>query len=243
MMIGGQLARAAAEGGASRFTIKGAVALEMRLPALGRATRDIDLIADATASEPLIDLLRQALSEAYQGFSFRVKGDPYVMPNESMRAEVVLEYLGSGWATVRVDVSPREGDATEIELVAPIDLRPLGLVTPEPLPCLSLRYHLAQKIHAMTVPSEDRPNERFRDLADVLLLRPLLDDVTTLGRACQLVFALRDTHPWPPSFDPPPAWERPFEALAAELGLIPSAFTAAVEEGRAFIAEAARTVR
>ncbi len=56
---------------------KGAVALEMRLPCRARATKDIDLVIDGADEEDLAAVLREALENNYQAFSFRVKGDPY----------------------------------------------------------------------------------------------------------------------------------------------------------------------
>ncbi|MGH9158379.1 MAG: nucleotidyl transferase AbiEii/AbiGii toxin family protein [Vicinamibacteraceae bacterium] len=46
MILGGQLERGSSLAKGPRFTIKGAVALEMRLPLKARATRDIDLVVD-----------------------------------------------------------------------------------------------------------------------------------------------------------------------------------------------------
>src|SRR5690348_6230373 len=46
MVLGGALERAGFDGEESRFTVKGGVALELRLRALGRATRDLDLVFD-----------------------------------------------------------------------------------------------------------------------------------------------------------------------------------------------------
>ena len=45
--------------------------------------------------------------------------------------------------------------------------RELNSVTgPAQLPCLPLRFHVAQKLHGMTLPPRPgKQNERFRDLA------------------------------------------------------------------------------
>lgn len=131
--------------------------------------------ARSSAEGDLVSALREALDRGYQGFVFRVKGEPYVMPNDSVRVDVALEYRGRGWGTIQVDLSAREGDSTEVEMVEPLSLEPFGLDTPDVLPCLSLRFHIAQKIHAMTKPPVDEgtPNERFRDLVDLLLMREL----------------------------------------------------------------------
>jgi hypothetical protein len=239
MVLGGQLERASTVAEGPRFTIKGAVALEMRLRAKARATRDIDLVVDEEGGRDIAQLLDEALEGSYQDFMFRVKGEPHVMPNGSLRFQVALEYRGRSWSTVQLDLSRGEGDTTEVELVDPLALEAFGLETPPALPCLSLRYHMAQKIHGMTQPpkGDEAANERFRDLADLLLMRELATDLVGLREACIEVFALRGTHAWPPPLDPPSAWEEPFAALAGELELPMAALAEAVEEARALIAE------
>ncbi|MFO8175102.1 MAG: nucleotidyl transferase AbiEii/AbiGii toxin family protein [Longimicrobiales bacterium] len=237
MVIGGRLEEVSSSSAGTRFTIKGAVALEMRLPERARATKDIDLVIDGADEDDLAAVLREALREDYQDFSFRVKGEPYVMPNNAVQVEVAMDYRGRSWSTVQVDLSKREGEATEVELVDALELKPFGLSTPSALPCLSLRYHIAQKIHAMTQPAaeEDASNERFRDLADVLLLRQLVEHLPAVRAACVEVFAFRGTHGWPPALEPPAFWEGLYAELAAGLELEEKTLKDAVREARAFI--------
>ncbi len=237
MVVGGQLERASSAAEGPRFTIKGAVALEMRLPTKARATRDIDLVVDDAEGRDVARILDDALAGSYQDFTFRVKGEPHLMPNGSVRLDVVLHYRGKNWGTIQVDVSRREGAATEVELVPPLALEPFGLDTPPALPCLSLRYHVAQKIHGMTQPprGDDVPNERFRDLVDLLLMRELAHDMSGIREACVEVFALRGTHTWPPSFEPPAFWAEPFGRLAADVGLAAKTLAQAAAEAQAFI--------
>ena len=237
MILGGQLERVNAATGGPRFTIRGAVAIEMRLPGKARATKDIDLVIDNLGEEDPTAALRGALEGSYQGFTFRVKGEPYVMPNASVRVDVALDYGGRSWSTTQVDLSPQEGDRTEVELVEPLRLEPFGLDTPGALPCLSLRYHIAQKIHAMTEPPRDEtiPNERFRDLVDLLLIRELTTELGGVRAACVEVFALRATHSWPPVLDPPKFWAEPFATLAGEIELPVHSLGDAVQEALRFI--------
>jgi len=239
MVLAGRLEQVNAESEVATFTIKGAVALEMRFPAGARATKDIDIIAEAVDERELAEVLEQVLAEGYQGFTFRIKDDPYEMPHDSVRFQVALEYRGRSWSTVQVDLSRGEGDATEVELVNPLALEPFGLDTPPALPCLSLRYHMAQKIHGMTQPpkADEEANERFRDLVDLLLMREIASDLAGVRDACVEVFALRGTHAWPPAMHPPEIWEAPFAALAAELELPVSTLAEGVEAAVAFIGE------
>lgn len=235
MILGGALERAGFGGEGPKFTIKGGVALELRLRELARATRDLDLVLNHPEAD-LIEELENALAAPHEGFTFRRKGEPERMPNGAVRVQVALQYSGRPWATVQVDVARRELDRTEVDLVDAIDLRPLGLNAPEQLPCLSLRYHIAQKIHAMTLPPEgDRVNDRFRDLVDLLLLRDLVTDYDTIRDACKEVFTYRDTHAWPPSFEVPEQWVEPFARLAEDVELGTTDIYQAVVDLRAFL--------
>ena len=219
MVLGGALERAGFEGTGRRFTIKGGVALELRLRHLARATKDLDLILLSDDGDPGEEL-EQALAKPYQGFTFRVRNAPEVMPNGATRLEVALQYLGKAWGTVQIDASTYEGDGTEIEMVDAISLAPFGIDGPDVLPCLSLPYHVAQKIHAMTLPPrEGRVNQRYRDLVDLLLLREWITDFDTVKRACREVFDTRATHAWPPMFTPPDDWVDQYARMAEELGL------------------------
>ncbi len=242
MILGGQLERVSANAEGPRFTIKGAVAIEMRLPTKARATRNIDLVVDDVGDANLVAALRESLDGVYQEFTFRVRGEPYLMPNNSVRVDVALQYRSRGWGTIQVDLSPREGDSTEIELVEPLRLEPFGLDTPSALSCLSLRCHMAQKIHSMTEPPLDQetPNERFRDLVDLLLMKELTEDLGGVRAACEEVFALRATHEWPPVLEPPAIWKEPFAMLAAEVDLPVHSLADAVREAQAFVAAIAR---
>jgi hypothetical protein len=116
MILGGQLERGSAAAEGPRFTIKGAVALEMRLHLKARATRDLDLVVDDIGNADPIAALRSALDGSYQGFTFRLKGEAHVMPHETVRVQVALDYKGRSWGTAQVDLSPGEGDGTEIEM-------------------------------------------------------------------------------------------------------------------------------
>lgn len=234
MVLGGALERAGFDGAGRKFTIKGGVALEMRLRHLARATKDLDLVL--LSEGDLIQELASALERPYEGFSFRLRGEPHVMPNSAVRTEVALQYLGKPWGTIQVDIARQEGGRTEIDMVDAISLSPFGLDGPETLPCLSLPYHVAQKIHAMTAPPpEGRRNDRFRDLVDLLLIREWITDFEAVQRACREVFELRGTHAWPPFFLAPDHWVEQYAGMAASLGMEVTDVHQAAHEVRAFI--------
>ncbi|HEX2219221.1 MAG TPA: nucleotidyl transferase AbiEii/AbiGii toxin family protein [Gemmatimonadales bacterium] len=234
MVLGGALERAGYTADGPVFTIKGGVAMELRLRHLARATRDLDLILN-TGADPL-EALQAALQEPYEGFSFQVKGSPLVMPNGAIRVEVGLQFLGKSWGTVQVDAAEREPAGAEVEMVDAFSLAVFGLRGPDRLPCLSLPEHVAQKIHALTLPPRPgRRNERFRDLVDLLLLRGWVTDLEAVRSACRTVFASRGTHPWPPRIEVPEHWVAPFGAMAREVGLHLHDVHSAAIEARQFL--------
>ncbi len=240
MVLCGALIERAQGASQPDFLIKGGVALELRLPGRARATRDLDVTL-ARGDELLIDVVESALQCEFEGFTFRRKGEPYVMPNSVLRVEIAIQYRGRSWSTARLDVTTNELDTLEFEYVNAIPLRPFGLTGPEQLPCLTLPYQIAQKIHAV---SESRPqgrdNDRVRDMVDLLLLRDTISDLAAVRAACQRVFDLRGTHSWPPTFEPPDWWVAEFERSASEVGLREIVFADALAEMRRFIGEISR---
>ncbi|HXC25858.1 MAG TPA: nucleotidyl transferase AbiEii/AbiGii toxin family protein [Gemmatimonadaceae bacterium] len=234
MAFGSALARASQDT-EDIFTIKGGVALELRMGSIARATRDIDVIVDGATTE-LIRSFERVLTHAYEGFGFARRGAPHVMRNDIVRVDVAITYYGAPWATIQVDLSATEGGITEVEFVDVLPVAMLALTAPGQIPCLSLRYQIAQKLHALTAPvPEGRSNDRFRDLVDLLLLMPLLEDLTCVRTACVEVFATRATHAWPPQLVAWPEWKAPFAELARETNLAITDIAMAIAEVEGFI--------
>ena len=127
-----------------------------------------------------------------------------------------------GWGVGRVvlNLNRHEGHE-EIELVNALDLETLfGVTGPDRVPVLGLPWHVAHKIHAVSRPStRDHPNDRVQDVADLLLLQPLITDLPAVRRACERVFRDRGTHSWPPTIALPPTWAEPYARLANEFEL------------------------
>lgn len=217
-MAGGALSRETVEG-VPRFALKGGVALELRLRGRGRATRDLDVVLNDPRGD-LLDQLHAALHPGFEQFTFRIHGDARALRPDTVRAEVSVQYGGKSWARVQVDLSRGEAGLFEVEMVEALDFGGVSFGFPAALPCLSLHLQAAQKLHAMTRPSIDgRPNTRFRDLVDLVLLIDLIDDLPAFRSTCVDLFAHRNTHPWPPAVELPPDWEGPFTALAEQVEL------------------------
>ena len=223
-----------------RFIVKGGVALELRLRDRARATKDIDIVLRDTTAD-LADSLEDALTgEPYQGFSFRRKGEPLLLDNGAVNIEFGVTYKGQPWTSVSVDIARAEAGEVDVEWVDAIALTDaLGVTGPAQLPCLPLRFHVAQKLHGMTLPPRPgKQNERFRDLVDLLLMDAMIThDYAALREACELVFRNRNTHSWPPDLSTVPAhWAQPFARLAEELELVETDLEAAILRVRNFVA-------
>jgi hypothetical protein len=240
MILAGFLEQASRSADGYRFTVKGGVALELRLKDRARATKDIDLVlhhdeADlARALEHAVDIGARG---GYQGFRFRRKGEPLVLENRTISVELAVTYEGGAWTSIIVDVARAEPGEGEIELIPALPLQEaIGITGPNELACLPLRMHVAQKLHGMTLPPRPgKRNERFKDLVDILLMEALVTDYAGLREACESVFRTRNIHHWPPVLELPSHWAEPFAALARELDLPVVDGHEAMERVRAFV--------
>jgi hypothetical protein len=181
-----------------RFLLKGGVAIELRLKLRARATKDVDIIVIPEGDAHAVDMLEDALQDPYLGFAFRLADVRDSADAPARRLDVKMTYKRKPWATVRLEASLPEAHAAEPEQISAFSLKQLGLDGPEQVSCQSLRYQMATKLHAVTERFDDRANDRYRDLIDVLLLAELKPSLPRVAQACQDVFAAGATHPWPP---------------------------------------------
>lgn len=242
MAIGGAVARTGDGGIGTYFSIRGGIALELRRPGTVRATKDLDLTYHGFQADMVL-ALEEALAAPYGRFRFQRTGAVLEMDRaESLRVEIGVRFDGAEWGTLPLDLTRSESPSETIELVAALDLlATFGIEGPAALPCLSLPYHLAHKLHAATRPdSQEYPNERVQDLIDLLIFRDELTSPThriLVRAACVEVFGGRSTHPWPPEFVPPARWTEPFARMANELTLEPTDLHEATAEIRQLIAD------
>lgn len=184
------------------FAVKGGSALEIRYGAAARASRDIDLDYRGVISD-VHGVLTELAMSGWSGFEARVLDpQPLAIPWTNIsgqRITLKLTYLGKPFTTVPIEVVAVH--AIDIDLVAAIRLDAVGLNSPESIPCLSLNYQIAEKLHACTDPLDGlRTNDRVSDLLDLTLIEDLESDLdlAAVGSACTEVFSHRATHPWPP---------------------------------------------
>ena len=226
-----------------RWVLKGGLALELRLPDLARATRDLDLaIPRAGDGQHVHAELLDALVEDVQRdfFAFAVsppkplKADRGGRPG--WRFPVEARLAARTFVTVRLEVMARADEiAGGTELLTFASRLAFANYPPSvTVEAVDLAQHAAEKFHALTRTYGDRPNTRVKDLVDlVLLVENDLVDPARLRQRVRTVFTLRDTHQMLDDLPVlPVAWERDYTALVADLDVEARTVNAALDRLR-----------
>ncbi len=203
------------------WVLKGGFALQLRYGLRARPTRDVDL---RTPREPTaaLDRLRQATAAApsTDHFSFEfgeVAQELQGAPGGSLRVRVVARVAGLEFVTFHLDLSSGDAVVDPPDILRGSDLLQFAGIAPIEFPVYPVPQHLAEKLHAYTLP-RGQENTRVRDLVDLVLIAATETvEADRLSRSVEATFAIRGTHPLPERFpEPPVSWAQPFAALAAE---------------------------
>ena len=239
-VVSAAMQRAVDDTGAPRFLLKGGTMLQYRLPGMSRTTQDIDGLIrgdiDAFMSE-----LDQTLAEPWGPLTLvRGEVETIEVPHRLVkprRFDVTVLLNGVTWRRVPVEISPDEGEAGAApERIPSPSLAGFGLPTPDHLTSLSMRFQIAQKIHAVTTP-HDPPafvNDRARDVVDLLLLRDLVDATGSptlaevrvavedvfVARAGEAATAGASVRSWPARLTAHVHWEASFGKAAESAGVV-----------------------
>lgn len=232
--------------GVERIGFKGGSALELRFGFRARTSKDLDAAYRGELDEGL-QLIRDRLAAGWNGFT-AVVDDPEEITRAGispppLRTKIKLRYKDRPFVTVPFEMAAAEGRSmSEPELLpSAVQLEPVQLEGPESIPFLPIRYQIAQKLHACTEDVGEPPNQRVRDLHDILLIEELAvepGDYPTIRAACVEIFDGRNKHPWPPDITAWPGWAQLWADLVNEEALIMTlqeavtaveAFVAAVE--------------
>lgn len=253
-VVSAALQRAVDASGSPLFLLKGGTMLQYRLPGMSRTTSDIDGLVRGDLDGFLTEL-DLVLGEPWGPLTL-VRGDVeiIVVPHRLVnprRFDMTVLLNGVTWRRVQVEVAPDEGQAGATpEQIASPSLAGFGLPSPEHLISLSLRYQIAQKIHAVTDP-HDPPaavNDRARDVVDLLLLRDLVastgqPSLVEVRAAVEDVFAARaaeadatggSPRAWPTQVTAHSHWAPSFARAAESAGLAIS-LTEAVDQANAWL--------
>ena len=207
--------------------LKGGLVLELRLER-ARTTKDVDLRLVGAPSRTLDRLQRAGRRDLGDHLEFLVVPDPRHpeieaegMAYEGLRFRVEPRIADKIYGRpFGVDVAFAEPLGGPVELIEPPGWLDFAGVEPPAVPVYPLETHIAEKLHAYTLP-RSRPNSRVKDLPDIALLatvRPI--EAESLRRAIARTWTHRGTHPLPDRVPAPPeSWERPYAELARTNGL------------------------
>jgi hypothetical protein len=219
-------------------TLKGGLVLEMRL-ARARTTKDIDLRMMGSADNVLERLQAAGRLDLGDYMSFEIQPDvdhPEIrnegMKYDGYRYRAECRLAGAIYSRpFGVDVAFGDPLVGEPDLAVAEDLLSFAGIAPPTLRLYPVVSHIAEKLHALTMP-RSRPNTRVRDLPDIALLAttgPI--EEAELRMAFEKTFRFRGTHSLPTSIpELPTFWDGPYAAMAAADELIWRTF-AEVTEG------------
>ncbi len=212
------------------FVLKGGYAMELRF-ATARATKDVDLtclsrvddlhlVIENVIMRELRNLVKADLKDYFVFEVGSAQMDLDNAPYGGARYSVASFVDRRLFVRFQLDIGA-DVVVDEIEHVDGSDwLKYCGIETPK-MRIISVEQQLAEKLHAYTLPREQRLNSRVKDLIDMLLLtqlRPI--NGAHFKLTLQKVYDVRRTHTLPKSLDPPPSeWLPLYESLAAECGL------------------------
>lgn len=223
--------------------LKGGLVLELRLER-ARTTKDIDLRVTGSPDNVLAKLQEAARLDLGDFMSFEVTRDaeqPKIqndgMQYEGLRFRAQCRLAGKLYGQVfGVDVAFGDPILGEPEIATADDVLAFAGIAPPVLRLYPIETHLAEKLHAYTMPRA-RPNTRVKDLPDIALLataKPI--EALRLREALERTFIYRATHPLPRTLpDPLASWSMPYAQLARENDLAWSTLEQLTTVVRAFL--------
>ncbi len=218
----------------SSWALKGGYAMELRLN-MTRTTKDLDLSwrgqpKPATRAETGA-ILRDTLQEAAgvdlgDRFTFLI-GEPdtdvIAAPYGGARYPVEARMAGRVFARFHVDVGVGDAVLNPLEVIMTRDWLDFAGIPTRPFPSISREQQFAEKLHAYTLPRENGPNTRARDLLDMMLLIHMKIEPATTAEAVAATFKRRAKHNMPAELNAPPAeWATLYAELAREWKLTES---------------------
>jgi hypothetical protein len=208
--------------------LKGGLVLELRL-ARARTTKDVDLRVTGSPNNVLANLQQAGRQDLGDFMTFELRPDdehPTIdsdgMQYEGLRFRAECRLAGKLYGQrFGVDVAfgdPIFGDG---DVVTADDVLDFAGIAPPVLRLYPIETHIAEKLHAYTMPRA-RTNTRVKDLPDIALLAGIQSlQAERLRKALNQTFTHRATHPLPPALpDPPMSWSTPYQAMAQENELV-----------------------
>lgn len=224
-------------------TLKGGLVLELRLER-ARTTKDVDLRMVGSPDNMLAKLQEAGRKNLGDFMNFEVAPDddhPEIqndgMQYDGLRFRAECKLAGKLYGQpFGVDVAFGDPILGDPEVAIAEDVLAFAGITPPTLRLYPIETHIAEKLHAYTMP-RPRPNSRVKDLPDLALLATARSiDAKCLRAALEQTFTFRKTHALPQNVpEPPDAWTRPYVAMAREDHLAWSTLDEVTKAAQAFL--------
>jgi hypothetical protein len=204
------------------WVLKGGFALELRLGAGARATKDIDIdwiLGEEAAVELLLKAAALVLDDRF-GFSVERSLLNDDLPGGGQRWAVTVTLAGREFERVAIDIGFAAAPVFDPETIASSHLLDFAGVKSVGVPALAIEQHVAEKLHAYSrTYARGLPSSRVKDLIDIVLIAHTTAlDADRLTRAIAAIFARRATHEIPRTLpSPPPDWEGGWRRLAVDV--------------------------
>lgn len=208
---------------ADQWVLKGGFALDLRLAARARSTKDVDIEWRAAEDELADTLLDAADHDSGDFFVLSIErtGTPANRLGGAHRFRVAAALAGRPFETFVLDVGLRVDGSDTVETLRTDDLLAFAGIEPIGIPAVPLELQIAEKLHAYTQTYEGgRASTRVKDLVDLALIAELSPlDAARLRQEIESVFDRRTAQAPHSLPSPPPGWALPFGRLAEEVGI------------------------
>jgi hypothetical protein len=247
-----------------RWVLKGALALDFRLPMGTRPTKDIDLDRRRAAGAPaadgrsdgggddddrdrdeqesaIEDIVAAQQLDLDDHFTFTaIRTDDQDEDDDiaTMRFQIRSELAGRTFEQFALDVGFAHALVETPDTVRTSSILSFADIDPIDIPAIPLAQHIAEKVHAYTrlYGANEHRSSRPKDLVDIILIATSESlDAQALRAALETTFAVRNRQPLPRQLPPPPPeWDQPYRRLATEVGVEPD-LSAAFSQAAAFL--------
>ncbi len=211
-----------------RWVLKGAMALDLRLGAAARPTKDMDLGREDDIAAATNDMKAAEALDLGDYFSFVITQTKKLDALESataVRYKVHASLAGRTFVDITVDVGFSSHAGWVPEALPVPDVLGFAGIEAIAVPVLPLAQHVAEKLHAYTRGYRDGTvqSTRVKDLVDlVLIARHSSLNAATMRAALDGVFKGRGLQTLPQSFPSPPEdWRRSYEKAAIAVSIDP----------------------
>jgi len=204
------------------WVLKGGFALELRLGAQARTTKDIDVDWAIGEDEAVELLIEAAAVTLYDRFEFAVERSQAEddLPGGGQRWTVTATLAGREFERVAIDTGFATEPVLKRDTLTSSHLLDFADIVPIRVPTIAIEQHVAEKLHAYTrTYAADAPSSRVKDLVDlVVIAHTTTIDADRLTHAINEIFHRRATHPVPEILPPPPNdWEQGWRKLVANV--------------------------